>query len=155
MERDRVVGGSRIEAGDVVVGFASSGIHANGYSLVRALVGEGALDADLLLPPTRLYVDEVRALRARADVRGLAHVTGGGIAGNLPRALPEGFGAVLDPALVGAARGVRLARRATGVAEDELRRVFNMGIGYCAVVPAADARRRRPRDRRGRSRAAG
>ncbi len=62
---------------------ASAGIHANGFSLVRKIVGDGAFDADLLLPPTRLYLDDVRALRARADVRALAHVTGGGIAGNL------------------------------------------------------------------------
>ena len=139
VERDRLVDGSRIEPGDVVLGFASASIHANGFSLVRRLVGEDDIDADLLLPPTRFYLGQVRALRARADVRGLAHVTGGGIAGNLARVLPDGVGAVLDPSgwerppvfawLVG-----------QGVAEDELRRVFNIGIGYCAVVPAADIR---------------
>ena len=106
-----MVDGSRVEAGDVVVGFASAGIHANGFSLVRRIVGDGAFDADLLLPPTRLYLDEVRALRARADVRALAHVTGGGIAGNLARVLPDGLGAVVDPAVLGAAGGVRLAGR--------------------------------------------
>ena len=83
VDRDRVVDGSRIEAGDAVIGFPSAGIHANGFSLVRRIVGDEPFDADLLLPPTRLYLDDVRALRARADVRGLAHVTGGGIAGNL------------------------------------------------------------------------
>ena len=108
-----VIDGSRIEAGDVVVGFASAGIHANGFSLVRRIVGDGPFDADLLLPPTRLYLDDVRALRARADVRGLAHVTGGGIAGNLARVLPEGLGAVVDPAAWERPGGVRLAGRAT------------------------------------------
>ena len=139
VERDRLVDGSRIEPGDVVLGFASAGIHANGFSLVRRLVGEDDIDADLLLPPTRFYLGEVRALRARADVRGLAHVTGGGIAGNLARVLPDGLGAVLDPS--GWERPpVFDWLAAQGVAEDELRRVFNIGIGYCAVVPAADIR---------------
>ena len=137
VDRDRVVDGTRIEAGDVVVGLASAGIHANGFSLVRRIVGERSFDADLLLPPTRLYLDDVRALRSRADVRGLAHVTGGGIAGNLDRILPDGLGAVVDarswerPPVFG-----WLAEH--GVSEDELRRVFNIGIGYCAVVPAGD-----------------
>ena len=139
VERDRLVDGSRIEPGDVVLGFASAGIHANGFSLVRRLVGEDDIDADLLLPPTRFYLGQVRALRARADVRGLAHVTGGGIAGNLARVLPDGLGAVLDPS--GWERPpVFDWLAAQGVAEDELRRVFNIGIGYCAVVPAADIR---------------
>jgi phosphoribosylformylglycinamidine cyclo-ligase len=139
VEREQLIDGSRIEAGDVVLGFASAGIHANGFSLVRRLVGEDDVDADLLLPPTRLYLDTVRALRARADVRGLAHVTGGGIAGNLVRVLPDGVGAVLEAA--GWERPPVFGWLAEqGVSEDELRRVFNIGIGYCAVVPAADVR---------------
>jgi phosphoribosylformylglycinamidine cyclo-ligase len=137
VERSRLVDGSRVEAGDAVLGLPSAGIHANGFSLVRRLVGDGPFDADLLLPPTRLYLHEVTALRARADVRALAHVTGGGIAGNLARALPDGVGAVVDvaswerpPVFAWLAR--------EGVPEDELRRVFNLGIGYCAVVPLGD-----------------
>ena len=137
VDRDRVIDGSRVGEGDVVVGYPSAGIHANGFSLVRKIVGDGAFDADLLLPPTRLYLDDVRALRARADVRALAHVTGGGIAGNLGRVVPDGLGAVIDPSswerpeVYGWLAG-------NGVAEDELRRVFNIGIGYCAIIPAAD-----------------
>ena len=137
VDRDRVVDGSRIAAGDVVIGFPSAGIHANGFSLVRRIVGDEPFDADLLLPPTRLYLDDVRALRARADVRGLAHVTGGGIAGNLARVLPAGLGAVVDPSSWERPE-VFGWLAANGVAEDELRRVFNIGIGYCAVIPAAD-----------------
>ena len=138
VERERLIDGSRCEAGDVVLGFASAGIHANGFTLVRELVGDGPFDADLLLPPTRLYLDEVRALRARADVRALAHVTGGGIAGNLSRVLPEGLGARIDPhAWVRPPVFDWLAGQ--GVEEDELLRVFNCGIGFCAVVPAEDA----------------
>jgi phosphoribosylformylglycinamidine cyclo-ligase len=137
VDRDRVVDGSRIAAGDVVIGFLSAGIHANGFSLVRRIVGDESFDADLLLPPTRLYLADIRALRARADVHGLAHVTGGGIAANLGRVLPAGLGAVVDPASWERPE-VFGWLAANGVAEDELRRVFNIGIGYCAVVPATD-----------------
>jgi phosphoribosylformylglycinamidine cyclo-ligase len=138
VDGDRVIDGSRCRPGDVVLGFPSSGIHANGFTLVRRLVGDGDFDADLLLPPTRLYLEDVRDLRTRADVKALAHVTGGGILGNLPRILPEGLEARIDwdawerpPVFAWLA--------AHGVEEEELRRVFNCGIGLCAVVPAEDA----------------
>jgi phosphoribosylformylglycinamidine cyclo-ligase len=138
VDRERLIDGSRCEPGDVVLGLPSSGLHTNGFSLVRALVGEDDFDADLLLAPHRLYLDDVRALRQRADVKALAHVTGGGILGNLPRVLPDGVGFELDwgswerPP-------VYTWLDEHGVAEDEQRRVFNLGIGMCAVVPAADA----------------
>jgi phosphoribosylformylglycinamidine cyclo-ligase len=138
VERDRLIDGSRVEPGDAVVGLPSAGIHANGFSLVRRIVGDDPFDADLLLPPTRCYLDDVRALRARVDVRALAHVTGGGIAGNLARVLPEGLGAVIDPATWKRPQVFEWLA-ANGVPEGELRRVFNLGIGYCAVVPAAGA----------------
>jgi len=137
VERDRLIDGSRCARGDVVIGFASSGIHTNGFSLVRALVADEDFDAELLLAPTRLYLEGVRSLREATDVRGLAHVTGGGIEGNLTRVLPEGLRAEIDwdawerPPVFG-----WLARH---VEEDELRRVFNLGIGYCAVVDEAPA----------------
>ena len=137
VERASLIDGSRVASGDVVLGLPSAGIHANGFSLVRRLVGDEPFDADLLLPPTVCYLDAVRGLRSRADVRALAHVTGGGIAGNLSRVLPAGVGAIVDPA-----SWERLPvfgwLADHGVPEDELRRVFNLGIGYCAVVPAAD-----------------
>jgi phosphoribosylformylglycinamidine cyclo-ligase len=137
VDRASLVDGSRVREGDAVVGFASAGIHANGFSLVRRIVGEGSFDADLLLAPTICYLEQVRALRARADVRALAHVTGGGIAGNLARVLPPGTGAVVDPAAWERPPVFDwLAEQ--GVPEDELRRVFNLGVGYCAVVPSAD-----------------
>jgi len=137
VQRDDLIDGSRVEPGDVVLGFASAGIHANGFSLVRRIVGDDPFDADLLLPPTVCYLDAVRALRARADVRALAHVTGGGIAGNLARVLPGGVGALIDPgAWERPAVFGWLAEH--GVAEGELRRVFNIGLGYCAVVPPDD-----------------
>jgi phosphoribosylformylglycinamidine cyclo-ligase len=139
VDRDALIDGSRAVPGDLVLGLPSAGIHANGFSLVRRIVGDDPFDAELLLPPTRCYLEDVRALRARADVRALAHVTGGGIAGNLARVLPDGVGAVVDPASW--ERPAVFAWLADhGVAEDELRRVFNVGIGYCAVVPPDDVR---------------
>ena len=136
VERDRLIDGSGCEAGDVVVGLPSSGLHTNGFTLVRSLIGDADFDADLLLAPHRLYVPQVRELRAQADVRALAHVTGGGIVGNLSRVLPDGVEARIawdswerPPVFAW------LAER--GVDEEELRRVFNLGIGMCAVVPKA------------------
>jgi phosphoribosylformylglycinamidine cyclo-ligase len=138
VDRRDLIDGSRVEAGDVVLGLPSAGIHANGFTLVRSLVGDDDFDADLLLPPTRLYLADVLTLRARADVRALAHVTGGGIMGNLPRVLPDGLAAELDwDAWERPPVFAWLAEQ--GVEEAELRRVFNVGIGYCAVVPEADA----------------
>jgi phosphoribosylformylglycinamidine cyclo-ligase len=140
VRRADLVDGSRVEDGDAVIGLPSSGLHANGFSLVRRLVGEASFDADLLLAPTRLYLDEVRRLRACCDVRALAHVTGGGIAGNLARVLPPGLGARIDPG-AWERPPVFAWLSELGVPEDEQRRVFNLGIGYCAVVPAAGAAR--------------
>jgi phosphoribosylformylglycinamidine cyclo-ligase len=138
VERDRLIDGSRCEAGDVVLGLPSSGLHTNGFSLVRQLVGDGDFEADLLLVPHRLYLDEIRELQARADVKALAHVTGGGILGNLTRVLPDGVGVELDweswerPPVYD-------WLTENGVEEAEQRRVFNLGIGMCAVVPPQDA----------------
>ena len=132
VDRDRLVDGSAIREGDVVVGFPSAGVHANGFTLVRRVLAEEDYDGADLLAPTRLYLDDVRALD---EVRGLAHITGGGIEGNLGRVVPEGLRAELDwqswerpPVFEWLARHVQ---------EDELRRVFNLGIGYCAIVPDA------------------
>jgi phosphoribosylformylglycinamidine cyclo-ligase len=138
VERDRLIDGSRVERGDIVLGLPSSGLHTNGFTLVRALVGDGDFDADLLLAPHRLYVDELRALRERADVKALAHVTGGGLLGNLARVLPEGLDVDVD---WGSWERPAVYRWLTdhGVSEEEQRRVFNAGIGMCAVVPASDA----------------
>jgi phosphoribosylformylglycinamidine cyclo-ligase len=136
VERHRLVDGSRCEAGDVVIGLPSSGLHTNGFSLVRALVGEADFDAELLLAPHRLYVADVRELRVRADVRALAHVTGGGILGNLSRVLPDGLAAQIDWHAWERPHVFHWLVE-QGVEEDEMRRVFNLGIGLCAVVPKA------------------
>src|SRR5438270_5505753 len=133
--RDELIDGSRVQAGNAIVGLRSAGVHANGFTLVRRVLAEEDYPGPDLLAPTRLYLDEARALRGRA--KAFAHVTGGGIAGNLARVVPERLRAAIDwgawerPPVLG-----WLARH---VDEDELRRVFNLGIGWCAVVaePAA------------------
>ncbi|MGI9659683.1 MAG: phosphoribosylformylglycinamidine cyclo-ligase [Gaiellaceae bacterium] len=140
VQRSDLVDGSRIAPGDVVIGLPSSGLHANGFTLVRQLIGEGGFDADLLLAPTRCYRDDIVRLRHSCDVRGLAHITGGGIPGNLARALPAGLGALIDAG--GWERHPVFAwLDEQGVPESEQRSVFNLGIGMCAVVPPADASR--------------
>lgn len=138
VEREEMLGPHRVRAGDLVVGIPSSGIHSNGYSLVRALVSSGALapDPDLLLAPTRLYAAEVTGLlRAGVPLASAAHITGGGLPENLPRAVPDGMRAVLDPRSwsVGPAMEAVLA---TGRVDAETAwSTFNMGIGMCLVVP--------------------
>jgi phosphoribosylformylglycinamidine cyclo-ligase len=134
VDRDDVVDGTTIEPGDVVLGFASAGVHANGFTLVRSVLEEEDYAGDDLLAPTRLYLDTARALRGRA--KGFAHVTGGGIGGNLERILPLGRRAELDWSAW--ERPPVFHWLARHIPEEELRRVFNLGIGWCAVV--ADAR---------------
>ena len=144
VERDEVLGPHRVVEGDRIVGVASSGIHSNGFSLVRALVDSGALspDPDLLLEPTRLYVSDLARLReAGVAVHAAAHITGGGLPENLPRVFPEG----LRPAIVADAweRPPAIAAiLATGVVPAaDAWSTFNMGIGMCLVLPEADAAR--------------
>jgi len=134
VERRQLVDGAAIERGDTVIAFPSSGVHANGFTLIRRVLEEEDYDGDDLLAPTRCYLDVARSLRGRA--RGFAHVTGGGILGNLERVLPEGLHAELDWSAW--TRPPVFAWLARHVEEDELRRVFNLGIGWCAVVRDAE-----------------
>lgn len=138
VRHDDLIDGSRCEAGDVVLGLPSAGLHANGFTLVRKVLGEGAFDPDLVLAPTRLYLDDISRLRASTDVRALAHITGGGIPGNLARVLPAGVRARIDPANW-ERHPVFAWLDELGIDEDEQRRVFNLGVGFCAVVPPGDA----------------
>jgi phosphoribosylformylglycinamidine cyclo-ligase len=134
VNRDRLVDGSLVEAGDVVVGFPSAGVHANGFTLVRRVLDDEDYDGPDLLAPTRLYVADVRRLRDRAHA--FAHVTGGGILGNLERVLPGGLRAEIDWSAW--ERPPVFDWLARHVDEAELRRVFNLGIGYLAVLPEPD-----------------
>jgi phosphoribosylformylglycinamidine cyclo-ligase len=130
VEREALIDGSAVEAGDVVLGFPSAGVHANGFSLVRRVLEEEDYDGPDLLAPTRLYLEVARRLRSRALA--FAHVTGGGILGNLERVLPEGRSAEID--WEAWERPLVFRWLARHVDEEELRRVFNLGIGWCAVV---------------------
>ncbi len=149
VERSQVLDGTRVQAGDVIIGLASSGAHSNGYSLVRKLVERAGADAgtmldgrplfDRLLEPTRIYVRSMLQLAAALPVSAFAHITGGGLTDNIPRVLPDGLAAHLvrsrwhrDPLFDWLA--------ATGnIAASEMHRTFNCGIGMIAVVRPADA----------------
>jgi phosphoribosylformylglycinamidine cyclo-ligase len=137
LRHDDLIDGSRCEAGDVVLGLPSAGLHANGFTLIRKMLGKGVFDPDLVLAPTQLYLDDIGRLRASTDVRGLAHITGGGIPGNLARVLPSGLRARIDPASW-ERHPVYAWIDELGIDEDEQRRVFNLGVGFCAVVPPGD-----------------
>ncbi len=171
VERSRVIDGARIEAGNVILGLASSGLHANGYSLVRSLIAQWDLDlaepyqvrlrrtlgdaetdrlltvapnegmatlGEVLMTPTRIYARALLALRDIVDVRGLAHITGGGLPGNVPRTLPDGLAARLDPARWPMPSVMRLFGALGGLDDEELRATFNGGLGMIAVVPGQD-----------------
>ncbi len=131
---DEQLDGSAVEAGDVVLGFPSAGVHANGFTLVRRVLEEEDYDGPDLLAPTRLYLDVARRLRGRTLA--FAHVTGGGILGNLERVLPTGRSAEID--WDSWERPLVFRWLGRHVEEDELRRVFNLGIGWCAVVRDAE-----------------
>ena len=142
VERDQILGPHRVVEGDALVAMAASGVHANGFSLVRRIVEGRDLAADhgldrplgeVLLEPTRIYARACLDLAAEGLVHALCHVTGGGLPGNLPRVLPDGLGATLQPWPVPAVFG--LLQRWGGVSDEEMARVFNLGIGMVAVVP--------------------
>jgi len=141
VEKSRILDGSRVRAGDAVLGLASSGLHSNGYSLARKVFGDrptGEL-LDLLLEPTRIYVKDCLALRAAIDVHAFAHVTGGGLPGNLPRVLPPEHRAVLRPGSWPRPRIFELLQKTAKIDDAEMLRTFNCGVGMCAVVRREDA----------------
>ncbi len=149
VERDAVLDCARVAPGDVILGLASSGPHANGYSLIRRVLehssaapsmplGEATL-GESLLAPTRLYVQPVLALLGAADVHALAHITGGGLLENLPRVLPPGTRAHLARDAWPRPPVFDWIQRAGGIAEREMLRTFNCGVGMCAIVPEIQA----------------
>jgi phosphoribosylformylglycinamidine cyclo-ligase len=173
VERDRLIDGTAARAGDALVGIASSGLHSNGFSLVRRIVADAGVDmgegyADLvrrilgpettpetetaplgfgevLLTPTRIYSQAILRLRRRlndegADLRGVAHITGGGLPGNVPRILSHGLGAHVHPGRWPVPSVMRLMGALGGLSEAELRSTFNGGLGMVCVVPAEAAR---------------
>jgi phosphoribosylformylglycinamidine cyclo-ligase len=151
VERARIIDGAAVRPGDVVLGLASTGLHSNGYSLARRIVfdvmklgagsplpGTGRTVADELLEPTRIYVKPVLELLAQVSVHAMAHITGGGITGNLPRVMPAGCRARIRRSSWPVPAVFTALAAAGGVAESEMFRTFNMGIGYVLVVAAGD-----------------
>ncbi len=153
VERDRIIDGKRVQIGDHLIGLASSGLHSNGYSLARKVLFEKeGLSVDdplsfapsktvgeLLLEPTRIYAKTILSLARRFDLRAAAHITGGGITENLPRVLPRGMGASVRlgswriPEIFG------YLSKAGGIAEAEMFKTFNMGIGMILILPRGEA----------------
>ena len=154
-ERGQLLPSGTLSEGDVVLGLASSGVHSNGYSLVRRIVELSGLDYDApapfdasrslgaaLLEPTRIYVKSLlAAIRETGAIQALAHITGGGFPENLPRVLPEGLAAEIDLDAIKAPAVFSWLARTGGVAPEEMLRTFNCGVGMIAVAPEADADR--------------
>lgn len=151
VEKDAIIDGSTIAAGDVVLGLASSGAHSNGYSLIRKLIEHSAVDLDddlggrplheVVMAPTRIYVKPLLKLLAAVPVKGMAHITGGGITENIPRVLPAGLTAEIRSARWQLPPLFQWLQRAGNVGMDEMYRTFNCGIGMVVIVAAADAAR--------------
>jgi phosphoribosylformylglycinamidine cyclo-ligase len=151
VEKRRIIDGSRIAEGDIVLGLASSGAHSNGYSLIRRIIATKGIDlsadfhgralSDVLLEPTRIYVKPVLKLLKRVAVKGLAHITGGGLVENVPRVLPARLAARIERAAWRMPALFRWLQAEGNIADDELYRVFNCGIGMAVVVAPADAAR--------------
>ena len=145
-EQSKIIDGSGIKVGDVLIGLPSSGPHSNGYSLIRKILsvsgarlddafGKGTL-GDALLAPTTIYVKPIlKLLDAKLPIRGMSHITGGGIVGNLPRCFPKGTAAVIDTASWTRPAIFDWLQEQGGVEQDEMWRVFNCGVGFVLVVP--------------------
>ena len=144
VEKSKIIDGSKIVPGDVILGMASSGIHSNGFSLVRKIIEVAKPDlnadfhgrslADALIAPTRIYVKPLLALMASMEVKGMAHITGGGLVENVPRVLGSTLTAVLDSAAWTMPPLFKWLQQHGGVADAEMHRVFNCGIGMVVIV---------------------
>jgi phosphoribosylformylglycinamidine cyclo-ligase len=149
VEKSQIIDGSKITPGDVVLGLASSGIHSNGYSLVRKIIEVAKPDleadfhgrklADVLMAPTRLYVKPLLALMQSMEVKGLVHITGGGLVENIPRVLADNLTAVLDAKSWTMPPLFQWLQQHGGVADAEMHRVFNCGIGMTVIVAKENA----------------
>jgi phosphoribosylformylglycinamidine cyclo-ligase len=154
-ERGALLPRDDLAPGDIVIGLASSGVHSNGYSLVRRIVGDRGLEwsfpfppdgartlADIFLAPTRLYVKPaLAAIRDTGAVKALAHITGGGLTENIPRVLPESLAAEIDLGAIETPAVFRWLAEAGGIARDEMLRTFNCGVGMILIAADADAGR--------------
>ncbi len=154
VDRKRIVDGSTVEPGDVIIGLPSSGLHTNGYSLARKICfdvskmscdlevpGAGKTLGEALLEPHRSYATLVRLLMKIVSIKGMAHITGGGITDNLPRALPKGTGALIDLTAWEVPHIFGFLREHGDVEEREMLRTFNLGMGFLVIVSEAEADR--------------
>ena len=152
VDRNKVLTGREIAAGDVILGLASSGVHSNGFSLVRRIIEASAWDlngrypwaegrtlGEVLLEPTRIYVRSLLPLVQQAQIKGLAHITGGGLLENIPRVLPDNCHAIVDASTWSLPPVFELLREGGNVEPSEMVRTFNCGIGMVAIVDASNA----------------
>ncbi|MBI5975415.1 phosphoribosylformylglycinamidine cyclo-ligase [Staphylococcus canis] len=149
VEKSDYIDGSNVKTDDVVIGLASSGIHSNGYSLVRRLIDQSNIDVndkfdneqtylDTFLTPTALYVKPVLKIKESVSIKAMTHITGGGFYENIPRALPEGKTAVIDTTAFPTPKVFDWLQEVGGIDTDEMYHIFNMGIGYTLVVAKED-----------------
>lgn len=137
VERKKVVTGKKIQAGNIILGIQSSGFHSNGYSLIRKIFSEKELSGPVgrkLLTPTLIYVKPVLALVRKLQVNGIVNITGGGFYDNLPRVIPKGLGAQIDRSAWKVPEIFRAAQKAGGIADHEMYKTFNMGVGMVVIL---------------------
>ena len=149
VEKDKIINGSTISAGDVILGLASNGVHSNGFSLVRKVleVSKADLNMDMggvtlqqaISAPTRIYVKPILATLEQINIKGMAHITGGGLTENVPRVLPDGLQAVIHANSWTRSPLFQWLQQAGNISDDEMHRVFNCGIGMVVIVSANDA----------------
>jgi phosphoribosylformylglycinamidine cyclo-ligase len=151
VDRKKIIDGHNVKSGDVLIGLRSSGIHSNGYSLVRKIIDHKKLNlqrqykgldrplGQILLKPTKLYVNPVLDLIKKFNIHAMAHITGGGLFENLPRVLPKKTRPFIDKKKIAVPKVFRFLQAQGNVPEDEMWRVFNMGIGFVLVVAKKDA----------------
>jgi phosphoribosylformylglycinamidine cyclo-ligase len=151
VEKSAIIDGSTIAPGDAVIGLASSGPHSNGYSLIRKVIAVSSADlfepfdgdmtlGQAVLEPTRIYVKPVLALLGKVAVKGVAHITGGGLTENIPRVLPEGVCAQLEESRWPRPKIFTWLKRHGNLEDAEMHRTFNCGIGMTLIVAQADAK---------------
>lgn len=151
VDRDKVITGQNISEGDVIIGLPSSGVHSNGYSLIRKLIEKSKIDlkaydetlgetyGQALLKPTKLYVKAIGAAQKAANIKGIAHITGGGFIENIPRMLPQGLTAKIDITKIQKPAIYNWIEEVSGLDKEELYNTFNMGVGMIVVVTKEDA----------------
>ncbi len=134
VDKNQLIDGKKIKEGDSIIGFASSGVHSNGFSLVHKILEIDPVPPFDLLTPTKIYTKEIERLKSCAAVKGMAHITGGGLLENIPRILPEGLGAVIQASAWKTPEIFSWMQEAGNLNLNEMYRVFNMGIGMIAIV---------------------